>query len=82
MERLIKLAEQYDPKTAEKVIMGRVLDVTINGEDSVAIPAAKLAGSHKALNLWSPDQALGVQVNVQLLESLEPSEGIVITPKD
>jgi hypothetical protein len=78
-EHYIALADKFDKKSYEKLIMGRMASTIAKGSDADATPAAKLAGSHKELNLWSPDSVVGVQVNVALLDQLE---GVVKTPKD
>jgi hypothetical protein len=78
-KRLEKLAEEYTPQRFDKLIKGRLVETVTKGADADATPAAKLLGSHKELNLWSPDTVVGVQVNVALLDQLE---GVIKTPKD
>lgn len=72
VEELLALGEKAtaDPRFAEKVIMGRLMKNVAAGED-VGHQSAKLAGSHRAIDMFRPDQAQYVTVNVALLDQLE-----------
>jgi hypothetical protein len=81
IEELEALGEKIltNPRFAEKLIMGRLMANVTAGEDHGS-QSAKLAGNHKSLNMWQPEQATYVQVNLALLDQMEAGilDGIVV----
>jgi hypothetical protein len=67
-----------DPKAAEAVIMGRLMLNATMGKDE-GVQSAKLAGSHRSINCFVPDNTVAVQVNVSTLDSLD-DDSLITTP--
>ena len=59
-KRLMKLGS-VDPQTQKKLLLGRLVDNVMEGKDGGAM-SAKILGSHRELNLWTPEQNQGVVV--------------------
>jgi len=60
MKRLINLGKM-DKERRKDLIRGRLVDNIVQGKDGGA-QSAKILGSDQELNLWTPDQQLGVIV--------------------
>ena len=62
-KKLIKLGE-VDPKMQEKIVRGRLVENTLKGKDGGTM-SAKVLGSDKRVNMWTPEQ----QNNVLILQA-------------
>jgi hypothetical protein len=59
-KRLMKLGS-VDPQVRRKLLLGRLVDNVMEGKDGGAM-SAKILGSDRELNLWTPEQNQGVIV--------------------
>jgi len=60
-DKFANLADSMTLQKAGKIATGRLISNCITGTDKGAM-SAKILGSHHALNLWTPDSAVGLIV--------------------